>query len=122
MRKRFISVAGNGAPDKTASNIYKNKEPSPSCGLPVEDGIQFDIENCCNMVLCETVSQILNCNLSIKGYFMDTLTTIFNFSPVLNLRPEDQKERKGESPKVEEQVINVHFWPTVTKMIKIVFV
>jgi len=54
VRKRFISVAGNGAPDKTASNIYKNKEPSPSCGLPVEDGIQFDIENCCNMVLCET--------------------------------------------------------------------
>ena len=42
VRKRFISVAGvSGEKGRGA--------------LPVQDGIQFDIENCCNMTLCETV-------------------------------------------------------------------
>lgn len=45
VRKRFISVAGGGG---------KKTEARPSCGLPVEDGVQLDIENCCNMTLCET--------------------------------------------------------------------
>jgi len=48
VRKRFISVAG---PSKKNGDIHK---PSSSCGLPVEDGIQLDIENCCNMTLCDT--------------------------------------------------------------------
>jgi hypothetical protein len=48
VRKRFISVAGPGK-KSTDSNTA-----SSSCGLPVEDGIQLDIENCCNMTLCDT--------------------------------------------------------------------
>ena len=60
VRKRFISVAGAGA----AARAPEGK-PSGSCGLPVEDGIQLDIENCCNMTLCETVrlSDITTINL-----------------------------------------------------------
>ena len=50
VRKRFISVAGAGAGARP-----KEEKPAGSCGLPVEDGIQLDIENCCNMTLCETV-------------------------------------------------------------------
>eukprot|EP00092_Neocalanus_flemingeri_P024701 GFUD01026790.1.p1 GENE.GFUD01026790.1~~GFUD01026790.1.p1 ORF type:complete len:549 (+),score=105.74 GFUD01026790.1:228-1874(+) len=45
VRKRFISVAGANR---------KEDKPSNSCGLPVDDGIQLDIENCCNMTLCDT--------------------------------------------------------------------
>jgi len=48
VRKRFISVAGSSK-KSTDSNTA-----SSSCGLPVEDGIQLDIENCCNMTLCDT--------------------------------------------------------------------
>ena len=50
VRKRFISVAGAGA-------RAPEGKPTGSCGLPVpvEDGIHLDIENCCNMTLCETV-------------------------------------------------------------------
>ena len=58
VRKRFISIGpahtGHSAP---GDNIGKEKR-SGSCGgsaLPVQDGIEFDIENCCNMTLCETV-------------------------------------------------------------------
>ena len=59
VRKRFISVAGQGSSPE-AKNIVKQRSGSvASCGLPVEDGIQFDIENCCNMTLCETVSLTL---------------------------------------------------------------
>jgi len=48
VRKRFISLAGaNKAEGKDT------KQPI-NCGLPVEDGIQLDIENCCNMTLCDT--------------------------------------------------------------------
>ena len=53
VRKRFISVAGAGA-------RAPEEKPTRSCGLPVEDGIQLDIENCCNMTLCETVGVLSN--------------------------------------------------------------
>ena len=52
VRKRFISVAGAGARARASE-----AKPGRSCGLPVEDGVQLDIENCCNMTLCETVSR-----------------------------------------------------------------
>lgn len=48
VRKRFISVAGANRKDADIS------KPNSSCGLPVDDGIQLDIENCCNMTLCDT--------------------------------------------------------------------
>jgi len=48
VRKRFISLAGA---NKSEGKDTKNP---PNCGLPVEDGIQFEIENCCNMSLCDT--------------------------------------------------------------------
>ena len=48
VRKRFISVAGG--------EEKVGRAPRPSCVLPVEDGVQLDIENCCNMTLCETVT------------------------------------------------------------------
>jgi len=48
VRKRFISVAG---PGRKSSD---NKSGNSSCGLPVEDGVQLDIENCCNMTMCDT--------------------------------------------------------------------
>jgi len=48
VRKRFISIAGA---DRKEGKMTK---PSSSCGLPVDDGIQLDIENCCNMTLCDT--------------------------------------------------------------------
>ena len=50
VRKRFISVAGGDVKD--------GPERRGSCGLPVEDSLQLDIENCCNMTLCETVRNI----------------------------------------------------------------
>ena len=53
VRKRFISVAGANRKDADIS------KPNSSCGLPVDDGIQLDIENCCNMTLCDTVSNTL---------------------------------------------------------------
>jgi hypothetical protein len=43
-----------------------------SCGLPVEDGIQLDIENCCNMTLCDTVSFFSEFWSSIEKYFIAT--------------------------------------------------
>jgi len=48
VRKRFISVAGPG------KKKLDSRSGSSSCGLPVEDGVQLDIENCCNMTLCDT--------------------------------------------------------------------
>jgi len=48
VRKRFISVAGPGKKN------LESRSGSSSCGLPVEDGVQLDIENCCNMTLCDT--------------------------------------------------------------------
>jgi len=44
VRKRFISVRKEADSEKTGG----------SCGLPVDDGLQLDIENCCNMTLCDT--------------------------------------------------------------------
>ena len=57
VRKRFISVAAPGA-EETSSN-KKPRSGASGCGggLPVSDGLQLDIENCCNMSLCETVTQ-----------------------------------------------------------------
>ena len=55
VRKRFISVAapgpGEGGGDK------KPRSGAGCGGLPVSDGLQLDIENCCNMSLCETVKR-----------------------------------------------------------------
>ena len=51
VRKRFISVA-----DKEGS-VKKTKTGCE--GLPVSDGLQLDIENCCNMSLCETVNILI---------------------------------------------------------------
>jgi len=48
VRKRFISVPGTAR--KEAEIVKSNR----SCGLPVQDGIQLDIENCCDMTLCDT--------------------------------------------------------------------
>lgn len=45
VRKRFISVA---------RGENERKGPRSQCGLPVEDGITLDIDNCCNMTLCDT--------------------------------------------------------------------
>ena len=50
VRKRFISVAGGDVKD--------GPDRRASCGLPVEDSLQLDIENCCNMTLCETVRNV----------------------------------------------------------------
>jgi len=47
VRKRFVSVTRE--PKKS-----KKREGGCSGGLPVEDGIQLDIENCCNMKMCDT--------------------------------------------------------------------
>ena len=71
VRKRFISVAGPGGTEAGDNNIIKKRSgSSASCGLlPVEDGIQFDIENCCNMTLCETVSKYTNRELNNKIFF-----------------------------------------------------
>lgn len=52
VRKRFISVAAPGSEDR---GNKKPKTNASGCGgLPVNDGLQLDIENCCNMSLCET--------------------------------------------------------------------
>ena len=59
VRKRFISIAGQGSSPEIKNIVKKRSDSMASCGLPVEDGIQFDIENCCNMTLCETVSLTL---------------------------------------------------------------
>ena len=49
VRKRFISVSRpEAAKDKARDSVT-------GCGLPVEAGVALDIENCCNMTLCETV-------------------------------------------------------------------
>ena len=50
VRKRFISVSRpEAAKEKARGSVA-------GCGLPVEAGVALDIENCCNMTLCETVS------------------------------------------------------------------
>ena len=57
VRKRFISVA---APGSVERGNKKPKADTSGCGgLPVSDGLQLDIENCCNMSLCETVNRKL---------------------------------------------------------------
>ena len=71
VRKRFISVAGAGA-------RAPEGKPTGSCGLPVEDGIQLDIENCCNMTLCETVSNTLS---NITTTNQQSLTNILSAVP-----------------------------------------
>ena len=55
VRKRFISVA---APGSGEGGGDKKPRSGAGCGgLPVSDGLQLDIENCCNMSLCETVKK-----------------------------------------------------------------
>lgn len=49
VRKRFISVARDSKKDMSGG-----VGPTKSCGLAMEEGIQLDIENCCNMTLCDT--------------------------------------------------------------------
>ena len=38
----------------------QEKKKEVGCGgqLPTEDGIQLDIENCCNMTMCDTVIRV----------------------------------------------------------------
>lgn len=50
VRKRFISVARDSKKDLSLGG----GSSSNSCGLALEEGIQLDIENCCNMTLCDT--------------------------------------------------------------------
>jgi DNA-binding beta-propeller fold protein YncE len=50
VRKRFISVSNKGLKAKNKDT----KSCSGGGGLPTDDGIQLDIENCCNMTLCDT--------------------------------------------------------------------
>ena len=55
VRKRFISVAAPGSGE--GSGDKKPRTGGGCGGLPVSDGLQLDIENCCNMSLCETVTK-----------------------------------------------------------------
>ena len=80
VRKRFISVSGR-------EEKVVGTEPRPSCGLPVEDGIQLDIENCCNMTLCETVTFVMS----------RVLLNIISFSALL--RPSHQRTEEKQKVK-----------------------
>ena len=90
VRKRFISVAGAGAGARE-----KEEKPRGSCGLPVEDGIQLDIENCCNMTLCETV---------YTKHHPAVNNDKHSFSRALSLRPEDQRKAESPSPVTETKL------------------
>ena len=56
VRKRFISVP---PPESGEGGSNSKPRSGAGCGgLPVSDRLQLDIENCCNMSLCETVKEL----------------------------------------------------------------
>ena len=62
--------------------------------LPVQDGIQFDIENCCNMTLCETV-RVIACAL----IFISTFSLQPCFDPPSRVPKSHQKRCGGAGDK-----------------------
>ncbi|XP_023331602.1 protein cueball isoform X5 [Eurytemora carolleeae] len=54
VRKRFISVTKPSNSKRKVGGGCGGGGGGGGGGLPTEDGIQLDIENCCNMTMCDT--------------------------------------------------------------------
>ena len=77
-----------------------------SCGLALEEGIQLDIENCCNMTLCDTVGFQTEQGIKVAILVLTELGTrqFFSFATTTT-RQRNRASRTSQGPEKIRKIV-----------------